>query len=234
MASQVIDFMQEKYGTADWTRYEAQRWSYYDYARYPVAGVGAMSFFINPLGSVDPVSALAKTLEQTNMVKAGSFGQQYFVINAIRTHLFFLPKARQLAAIAALVRLGTDGGTNAFWESFVNVAHSGVARFYAQSKEIAQIPQPFIMAPPGMGLAIDRNAASTAGAAVITQSYYAQQSPYHGDVYCIPWRVIEPEVQFRFNIEWPNGVVALAQIAANNVAVDVGVLLDGYIIRPKQ
>ena len=79
-----IQRLQAKVGSANWNDWQLVRQPQYDYARLPAAGTNSLNFFVNPAGSTDPVSTLQKTQEDTNLVKTGSFGQVYFIIQQIQ------------------------------------------------------------------------------------------------------------------------------------------------------
>ena len=127
----ILDALQQRFGTADWTQYQVIRGQKYDFIRYPNLGTNQLSFFSIPIGGVDPNSQLAKTLEQTNLVKNASFGQEYFAITQIRTYAGFLPKSRQNGTIATDVNSVWNGysasDANAV-EALNNLFNRGILR----------------------------------------------------------------------------------------------------------
>ena len=97
MTPEIIDSLQKRFGSADFSRYQVVRGQKYDFCRLLSAGTNSVSFFSNPIGATDPGAGatLFKTLEQTNLVKNASFGQEYFALTQIRTYANFVCQARQ-------------------------------------------------------------------------------------------------------------------------------------------
>ena len=231
---EIVQYLQERFGSADWSRWSMHRWSFYDYVRLTNAGTSQLTFFVNPRGATDPVSGSAKTDEQTNMEKSRAFGQVYYIIRQIRTHIHPLSKNRQPAAISALTGLLTEStGWHAANPELVQLSKQGVLRLDIGQKGYFELEQPFLNAPPGFGVDITQHAAN--GTATAISSWY-QQSPWAADVYGIdPEQLIEPEQTFDCRIEFPNGnTPTIPQIASADPNIDVGVLLDGFILRPAQ
>lgn len=227
----VLKVLQARIGSADWSKWQIQRWQYYDYVRYPAAGTTELTFFANPLGSTDPNSALAKTLEQTNMNKARSFGQVYYIVQQIRTHISVIPRTRQVANITnqAAYLFGTD--MTALANQLQALSHQGVLFIEIGQKEYFDIEQPFTQTPPGFGLNIIQHASS----GIATASKLFQQSPNAEDVYAVsPPQLIEPEQTFDVSIEFPNSASPDISGLTGPPKIDIGVIFDGYIARPAQ
>lgn len=235
---QVLGLLVDKIGSANWNQWQAQRFQYYDFVR--VTDTGALTtplnFFSNALGSTDPVSATAKTLEQTNLVKPNTFGQVYFVIQQLRTVLRPLVKARQNATVAATTTFSLDQLT--FATRLRQAFSTGVLNFVIGQKAYFDINQPWRTCPPGFGIGtetlvvpFDRTASSTGNA-------YVAQSNNLSDIYTMsPPQLIEPEQTFQATIDFPDlGYNFSAAFAANaqNARVEAGIILDGYLFRPVQ
>jgi len=90
-SEEILSTLQGRFGTQDPSQLQIQKWEYYDYVRYPVAGVTQLTFFTNPIGSTDTNSGLTKTLEQTNMTRNAMFDDP-FIITEIKTHIYLLRK----------------------------------------------------------------------------------------------------------------------------------------------
>lgn len=230
----VLQLLQSKIGSADWSKWQIHRYCNYDYVRYPVAGTTQIQHFVNPIGSTDPTSGLGKTYEQTNLPKSRSFGQVYTIITEIRTHLFILPKLRQASAISTDADVLVTTMTNAMDEIY-NIIGDGVLNLQIGQKAYYQIIQPFRFAPPGFGVHIYKHAAITGAqgswATWVTQSYRL------GDIYAVtPYQLVEPEQAITCTIDFPEGSPASLTGIVNgaNLAVDVGVIFDGYQVRPAQ
>lgn len=232
----VLGMLVDKIGSANWNQWQVQRWSWWDYVRVTNTGAlnTSLNFFSNPLGSSDPVSAAAKTLEQTNMVKPNTFGQQYFIIQQIRTQLRPLVKARQTANTAALASYSYD--QIIISNKLRNAFQTGVFNLVIGQKAYIDIPEPFRACPPGFGVSqvvvpFDRTIASTGNA-------YLEQSSDMSDIFALtPPQLIEPEQTFQCTIDFPDlayNFAACFNGAAENCNIEAGVIFDGYLARPVQ
>jgi len=70
-----------------------------------------------------------------------------------------------------------------------------------------------------------------------TDGKWVQQSSHSQDCYSVtPAQMIEPEQNIEVNIDFPLGIPATFTNLVNSAtpAIDIGVLLDGYIARPAQ
>jgi hypothetical protein len=232
---QLLRNLQKRIGSANWNQWQIQRWMYYDYVRYTAAGVTELAFFANPLGTVDPVSTLAKTLEQTNLTKTRTFGQVYFIIQQIRTHVHVLPKQRQNATIIADTTVVLNEYEDLYKVLF-NLLNQGVLQIGIGQKAYFDIVQPFRQCPPGFGIHLQEIAiaGTTANG---QQNLTWQQSPYQNDVFNVtPQQMVEPEQNVDAKITFDNGLspVITGVVDAVDARVDIGLILDGYIVRPQQ
>lgn len=235
---QVLGLLVDKIGSANWSQWQAQRFQYYDFVR--VTNTGAvttqLNFFSNALGSVDPVSATAKTLEQTNLVKPNTFGQVYYVIQQIRTYLRPLVKARQTATTAASTTHSLD---QLVISNKLRQAYStGVLNLAIGQKAYLDINQPWRTAPPGFGVGIDTVVVPFDRTVKTTGNAYVAQSNSLADVYSLtPPQLVEPEQTFQCTIDfWDLGYnfASAFEAAAQNANVEAGVIFDGYLFRPVQ
>lgn len=234
-SEQVLKFLQDNYGTKLPGQFQIQRYQFYDYARYPVAGTTSLRLFSVPLGGTDPVSGLSKTQEQTNLKRTGEL-EYPFVITNIRTHIHLLPKKRQAGAIVALPRyIAAD--IQPVMNSLYNLSGQGVLNISFGQKKYFDIQQQFRTAPPGFGidiLAIPASAA--AGPAFPPSNLFVQQSQDNRDIWQVdPVLLVEKTQTLDIAIDFPNGTsTVIPQVAGANVAVDIGVWFDGYAIQPNQ
>jgi hypothetical protein len=229
----ILAVLQSRIGSADWSSWQFHRFIFYDYVRLPATGTNLLTFFANPLGSTDPTSGLAKTLEQTNIVKARSFGQQYFIVQQVRTHVHYLPKSRQGAAVQALTDELYDNVTN-MAPDMINMLNNGVLLITIGQKEYIDIVMPFQQAPPGFGLDIKHHAASLSTAHPVE---WIVQSSNLRDVWNVtPPQLVEPEQPIDVQISFPlvNSPTWAAITGTTKPNIDVGVLFDGYVARPAQ
>lgn len=232
---QLLRNLQQRIGSANWNQWQIQRWHYYDYIRYTAAGVSELSFFANPVGTTDPVSTLAKTLEQTNLSKSRSFGQVYYIIQQIRTHVHVLPKQRQNATIIADTTVVLNEYED-LYKVLYNLLNQGVLQIKIGQKDYFDIVRPFRQCPPGFGI----NLSETSIAGTVAngqQNLVWQQGPNQNDVYNVtPQQMIEPEQNIEAKITFDNGVstAITGVVDAVDARVDIGLLFDGYIVRPQQ
>lgn len=249
MSPELIDSLQRRFGSADFSRYQIVRGQKYDFCRLPVAGTNKVSFFANPIGSSDPGAGatLFKTLEQTNLVKNASFGQEYYALTQIRCYANFVCQDRQPVAVGSnFVYRGYTAITDGAMEKLQTVLNSGVLTISFAQKLYYQIARPFIQCPPGFGIDIqslassrDGNAAESSGPDTnwVARPDYRGTSVYNVD----PIQIIEPEIQIEAAINFPDGNTPnfsnTALTTANaqfDPSIELGLIFDGYVIRPSQ
>jgi hypothetical protein len=249
MTPEIIDSLQKRFGSADFSRYQVVRGQKYDFCRLLAAGTNSVSFFSNPIGATDPGAGatLFKTLEQTNLVKNASFGQEYFALTQIRTYANFVCQSRQgFTTGTNFTYRGYTALTNGAMEQLQTVLNQGVLEISFAQKLYYQIARPFIQCPAGFGIDIQSLASSRTGNAAETQvpgtNWTARPDYRATSVYNIdPIQIIEPEIQIQAAINFPNGntpnFTNTALDTANGTqtpAVELGLIFDGYVIRPSQ
>ena len=249
MSPEIIDSLQKRFGSADFSRYQVVRGQKYDFCRLLAAGTNSVSFFSNPIGATDPGAGatLFKTLEQTNLVKNASFGQEYFALTQIRTYANFVCQARQgFTTGTNFTYRGYTALTNGAMEQLQTVLNQGVLEISFAQKLYYQIARPFIQCPAGFGIDIQSLASSRTGNAAETQppgtNWVARPDYRATSVYNIdPIQIIEPEIQIQAAINFPAGntpnFTNTALDTANGTqtpAVELGLIFDGYVIRPSQ
>lgn len=253
MNPEILDSLQRRFGSADFSRYQVVRGQKYDFVRLLSTGTPSVSFFANPIGAADPgagATTLFKTLEQTNLVKSASFGQEYFALTQIRTYANFVPLNRQPGGVATLgdncVFRAYTALANSAMEQLQNVLNRGVLQVNFAQKLYYQISRPFIMCPPGFGVEVRSLGSARTGNAAETQvsgtnwlvrGDYRGESAYNVD----PIQIIEPEIQIEASIQFPDGNSPTFTNTALNTgnttftpSVELGLIFDGYVIRPSQ
>jgi len=236
-SQKIITQLQSKFGTAVSGQYEAVRYQYYDYVRLPVAGTNRLTFFSNPIGAVDPVSTVAKTLEETNIRRSGELDER-FAIMQIRTSVQILPMSRQPSGVSNVTNAVVQGLTPVH-QALANLNFQGVLSVNFGQKNFIQIEQPLQTCPPGYGPSI-RTISSSDPLTVATfppLSQITSQSVDPRDVYVMdPAIFVEKGQTFGATIDYytNNSCVTIPQVGGANVAVQVGVIFDGYVIRPVQ
>lgn len=230
---QALAQFEQQIGSADWSRWTKNRFCYYDYIRYPAAGATELQFFTVPYGSLDPVSATTKTLEQTNMNESRSFGRVNYLISEIRTHIRVIPKPRQPTGInnQASIIFNQMG---ALMNVLADLAHQGTLLITIGQKEYFDINQPFIVAPPGIGPVILQHAENTGGT---TQGSWFVQDNSNAHVYRVkPEQMVEAGQTFVTKITFDNAASPSITNLVNGTtpAVEIGVIFEGYVLRPVQ
>jgi len=251
MTPEIIDSLQKRFGSADFSRYQVVRGQKYDFCRLLAAGTNSVSFFSNPIGATDPGAGatLFKTLEQTNLVKNASFGQEYFALTQIRCYANFVPQARQSFTTGTnFTYRGYTALADSAMEKLQTVLNSGVLEVKFAQKLYYQIARPFIQCPAGFGIDVQSLASSRTGAVTETQlndTNWLARSDYRATaVYNIdPIQIVEPEIQIQAAINFPNGntpnftnsaLDSATPSVAQTPAVELGLIFDGYVIRPSQ
>jgi hypothetical protein len=249
MTPEIIDSLQKRFGSADFSRYQVVRGQKYDFCRLLAAGTNSVSFFSNPIGATDPGAGatLFKTLEQTNLVKNASFGQEYFALTQIRTYANFVCQSRQgFTTGTNFTYRGYTALADSAMEKLQTVLNQGVLEISFAQKLYYQIARPFIQCPAGFGIDVQSLASSRTGNAAETQpegtNWLARPDYRATAVYNIdPIQIVEPEIQIQAAINFPNGntpnFTNTALDTANGTqtpAIELGLIFDGYVIRPSQ
>jgi hypothetical protein len=231
----ILAALQSRYGTQDLARYNVRRQPYYDFIRYPVAGTTELSFMVNPLGSVDPVSGLQKTIEETNVTRTAELPQN-FILTQIRMDAYILPKNRQASAIQAVGDLYNSNKLVAVQAALLNLAGQGVLRIGFGDKEYFTIEKPIRKCPPGYGVEIWQLPGSNPGQTSLLQNLAVRPSSNPLDVWNVtPIVFIEKSQTIAARLVFPDGVSpTIPQVASADVAVNIGLTFDGVVIEPNQ
>ena len=76
----VLQYLQSTYGSANYSQWQSLRKQFYSFINYPAAGANQFNFF-----GFAVTGAAGQNKQYTNMPKAGSFGQQHFLLKSIQT-----------------------------------------------------------------------------------------------------------------------------------------------------
>lgn len=238
----IISAASQKFGVIDYSRWQAIRWQWYSYVTYPTAGTSELNFFGQVAGQA------GVTLQDTNLPKAGSFGQTHFQLKSISTDIQLLNNDVDGFTLANQVAGGAVGiDTQALASDFLNgFVQAGVLEFSVGARPFATIPKPFQYAPPpGNPLDYDNSyvnqitAVPTSGVqAQVVGVPWATQTKRRDNVYFVdPNILIEAEQQFNVKLSYPSGFVP---VIANSVVNDstnplkIGIIFDGLLLRPVQ
>ena len=237
----IISAASQKFGVIDYSRWQAIRWQWYSYVTYPTAGASELNFFGQVAGQA------GVTLQDTNLPKAGSFGQTHFQLKSISTDIQLLSNDTDGFTLANQIAGGAVGiDTQALASDYLNgFVQAGVLEFSVGARPFATIPKPFQYAPPP-GNPLDYNnsyvnqigAVPTAGTPTVVGLPWATQTKRRDNVYFVdPNILIEAEQQFNVKLSYPSGFVP---IIANSVVNDatnplkIGIIFDGLLLRPVQ
>lgn len=234
----IISAASQKFGVIDYSRWQAIRWQWYSYVTYPSAGTTELNFFGQVAGQA------GVTLQDTNLPKAGSFGQTHFQLKSISTDIQINNNDVDGFTRANQATIDTRALASDYIGGFVQ---AGVLRFSVGARPFATIVKPFQYAPPpGSPLDYDNTYVNqisaapvpAAGAADVVGVPWVTQTKLRNNVYFVdPNILIEAEQQFNVSLQFPSGAVP---VLATNVVNDttnplkVGVILDGLLLRPVQ
>ena len=234
----IISAASQKFGVIDYTRWQAIRWQWYSYVTYPSAGTTELNFFGQVAGQA------GVTLQDTNLPKAGSFGQTHFQLKSISTDIQIAVNDVDGFTRANQATIDTRALASDYLGGFVQ---AGVLNFSVGARPFATIVKPFQYAPPpGSPLDLSNSyvnqigtvPTATGGANQVVGVPWVSQTKMRSNVYFTdPNILIEAEQQFNVKLNFPSGVVP---VLATNVVNDstnplkVGVILDGLLLRPVQ
>lgn len=229
-----LQYMQGKYGSANFNQWQSLRKQFYSYQQYGTAGATQYNFFGNAVSG-----AAGQNRQFTNMPKAGSFGQQHFLLKSICCTFYMtnLEENFQLASAADVDNIAAD--------YLYGFAQAGELEMTIGGKLYAQIPRPFLYLPPADGETVNADTKGltftlTEGTpnvmnAVTFLVAYADLNRDSDNRYLVdPNILIEAEQSFEVSINYPSGAIPL--IASNKLTTDfyIGVTLDGILFRPVQ
>jgi hypothetical protein len=234
----IISAASQKFGVIDYTRWQAIRWQWYSYLTYPTAGVGELNFFGQVAGQT------GVTLQDTNLPKAGSFGQTHFQLKSISTDIQIAANDVDGFTRANQATIDTRALASDYLLGFIQ---AGVLQFSVGARPFATIVKPFQYAPPpgsNLDLAnsyvnqISAVPSPALGTVNVTGLPWMTQTKMRNNVYFVdPNILIEAEQQFTVKLSYPSGIVP---VIANAVANDstnplkVGIIFDGLLLRPVQ
>lgn len=208
--------------------YESVKWSLYDSAVYPAAGVANLPFFQVQKGQGTAVlGGGAKTLSDTNMTLAGQLpANQYFIVNEVE--VLFLPTTPSVTAELPAV-FGAQSAAQLINDAFV-FERAGNLTFTIGSKDYIQ-DAPIMKFPPQNNFQVSGALADATTAAATSQSRIAYATSV-GKAYTLSPNnlLLIPTQNFILNLNWPEGLQALP---SGNPAV-VRTTLNGLLYRAAQ
>lgn len=232
--SPILSVLQSQFGTIDPNQFSVMRWQYYDFIRYPAAGATSLSFFSVAQGGVDPTSSTQKTAEQTNMPQTRQFGDSGFMAQLVRTRMRILPKGRQVAGIKNDTHLISETLTLAM-PKLAEIIRRGTLNIKFSQTSFFEINQPLMKCPPGYGPRIQQYGGYFDSAGTAKSTLWVQQYPKFDGVYGLdPFQFIESSTTLHITIDYPStSPVLTGLVDGADLAVEIGVILDGYKVAPK-
>ncbi len=158
-SAMILASLQSRYGAQKYTQQSVQRWQYYSYQSYPLAGAAALSFFAQKSAQATPELC---NLEGQN----GTTGNISYLMNAIGYDLFlYIPT---VANNAPWAYSATTGDASAPYADIVHgLTQGGYGEFSINGTLFWHETLPFMTAPSCIGKS--RKVLSQAGLGV-TQS----------------------------------------------------------------
>jgi hypothetical protein len=237
----IISAASQKFGVIDYSRWQAIRWQWYSYVTYPAAGATELNFFGQVAGQA------GVTLQDTNLPKAGSFGQTHFQLKSISTDIQINDNNVDTFTRANIADIDTHATATDYLGGFVQ---AGVLNFSVGARPFATIVKPFQYAPPpGSPLDLENSyvnqigavPTATGGANQVVGVPWVSQTKMRSNVYFTdPNILIEAEQQFNVSIQFPSGAVPVLATNVINIGgananpYKIGVILDGLLLRPVQ
>lgn len=235
----IISAASQRFGVIDYSRWQAIRWQWYSYITYPLTPTtNVFNFFGNVVGQG------STTLADTNLPKAGSFGQTHFLLKTISTDIKLNNRDVDGFTRANIATIDTRALSSDYLAGFVQ---AGVLQLNIGARPFATVPKPFqYLPPPGNQVDFDNSYANQISAApvpavaaeAVVGLPNVKQTKFRKNVYVTdPNILIEAEQQFDVQISFPSGILPLL---ATNVVNDttnplkIGVILDGVLLRPMQ
>lgn len=200
---------------------EVIRKQFYSYINYPLAGSSTLNFF------GDAVSSTVNA-QLTNMPKANSFADSYFLVKSIRCTTF-INNSQLLNAD------GLDANTLAS-DWIAGFAQAGYLDFTIGSRSFFQMPKPFLFAAGTDDVNYVRSGTSAASPAL------GDNKPWAGGKACSPFLIdpaiaIEPDANFTISVNYPSGsvpIISTGVVVAVSNPLYVGIELDGIWARKLQ
>lgn len=233
----VISAASQRFGVIDYSRWQAIRWQWYSYVTYPeTPTTNVFNFFGNVVGQA------GITLADTNLPKAGSFGQTHFLLKTISTDIKIKNNELDGFTRANQATLDQQSLASDYLAGFVQ---AGVLQLNIGSRPFAQVPKPFqYCPPPGNQPDFDNSyvnqllAVPATGSANVVGLPDVEQTRFRKNVYVTdPNILIEAEQQFDVTISFPSGIIPVIATAVTDDTTNplkIGVILDGVLLRPMQ
>lgn len=228
-----LSYLQSKYGSANYRSWQSLRKEWWSYVNYPTAGASVFNFFGDSIGQN------GITRQMTNMPKSGSFGQNHFLLKAIRLSYYIENNLEDGPTFAA--------DADVLYSDKINgIFQAGVLEVLIGDRVFIQLPKPFLYAPPsdgapehyGAGLTDFTAGSPPAITSLSTNVPHAELGGYRDSAYMVdPNILIEAEQHFEVRLKYDTGALAIIATDVVNDSTNklhVGVVFDGIVFRPVQ
>ncbi len=228
-SEEAIQAIATLYGSTNYKSWSDIRRPWYSKVSYPDAGQQQLTFFASVAGQG------TTTLDDTNMPKANSFGQQHVVIKSIQLGLWI--KVWDLYAW-----VGTNA-TTLVSDIIAGCVQGGVLNLVVNNRSHLQLPKPFLYAPTGGGvpqvytqgpstLTLTEGTPNTI-ATSISAAPYAEIMGFKNMFVLDPQLMIEAEQNFSLTLDYPSGLIPVlgSTVTSTNLLKAVAII-DSVTIRP--
>jgi len=230
-SEEAIQAIAQLYGSTNYRSWSDIRRPWYSKVNYPEAGQQQLTFFSSVAGQG------TTTLDDTNLPKPSSFGQQHVIVKSIG--LGFFVKTWDLYAWA-----GTNASTLVS-DLLLGFAAAGVLTLSVNNRVHVQLPKPFLYAPISGG----QEQLYTAGLSTLTLTEgtpnviatsisaapYAELASYGNKFVLDPQLMIEAEQNFSLSLDFPSGLVPVLGTDITDDTTNplkVVAVIDSVTIRP--
>ncbi len=230
-SEEAIQAIAALYGSTNYKSWSDIRRPWYSKVAYPEAGQQQLVFFSQVAGQG------AITLDDSNIPKSGSFGQQHVVIKSVQLGIWI--KTWDLYAWA-----GTQA-TTLVSDLLAGLAQAGVLTLTVNNRAHLQIPKPFLYCPIGGGpaqlytmgpstLTLTEGTPNTILTS-ISQAPYAELAGWKNMFVLDPQLMIEAEQNFSLTLDFPSGLVPVLGTTITDDTTNplkVVAVFDSVTIRP--
>ena len=230
-SEETLRYLARKYGTVDYSSWQALRHEWYSYINYPAAGGTQFAFFGDSLGQP------GISLQDTNLTKAGSFGQTHFLLKQIILELR-VPDPLIDQAIA-------DDADALYSDYIAGFLQAGVLEMSLSGRIFCQIPNPFLFCPPADGrpelrsaglrsLTLGEGAPNTFSSLVSAPPFASQRGGRLNGYVMDPNMLIEAEQSIQVQLRYGAavGVISTDVEDSSTNPYSVGCVLSGIMFRP--
>lgn len=236
-SEQFLQYMQGRFGSANFSQWQSIRWQFYSFVNYPVGGQVAFNFF-----GFAPTGNAAQNQQYTNMQTGGSLANQYLLLKSVQTGYYISTAVNQFSCPLAS-GVYTDVNNPAA-DMLYGLYQAGYFELDIGAKPYVQVAKPFLYLPPADGETVNVAALGISGTAAGGSSAidtfhslvaYADLNRNKMNRYLVdPAILIEPQQALTCTIGYPSGAIPIIDTNIFGTNLFIGVILDGILFRPTQ